>query len=106
MINEIKQIVQNYLANAKLCHFVTGTFAGGAVQISDKLVIPEELVQGDLKKFANDGDKVKVIRNHGGQECYILAILDRDFVAKGVKVRLRLDGSSQSQTYTVEEVMP
>lgn len=107
MIQEIKTIVKNYLDNAKLCHFTTGTFLdGGDVQVSDKLTIPTELVQGNLLAFAKAGDKVRIIRNHGGQECFIVEIIGRELVMKNNKVRLRLEGSSQSQVYNVEEVLP
>lgn len=75
MINEIKTIVQNYLSNAKLCSLALGTVEAEGVRISDKLVVPMELISGNLKDFVKPGDKVKLIRNNGGQEFYIVEII-------------------------------
>jgi len=80
MINEIKTIVQNYLNNIKLCSFMVGTVAPGGIKVSDKLTIPLSLVSGNYKKFINTGDKVRLLRNLGGQEFYILEIIDKDIV--------------------------
>ena len=75
MINEIKTIVQNYLNNAKLCRLVVGTVTSDGIKVSDKLTIPYELIKGNLKEFIAPGDKVRLIRNHGGQEFYIVEII-------------------------------
>ena len=75
MINEIKQIVQNYLNNAKLCSYVIGTVTEGGIKVSDKLVIPDELVIGNLKGSVFVGNKVRLLRNHGGQQYYILEVI-------------------------------
>lgn len=75
MINEIKTIVQNYLNNAKLCNIMLGTVEGEGIRISDKLVLPIELVKGNLKDYISLGDKVRLIRNHGGHEFYIVEII-------------------------------
>lgn len=75
MINEIKTIVQNYINNEKLCKLMVGTIASGGIKISDKLTIPNELIKGSLKDYVSVGDKVRLIRNHGGQEFYIVEIL-------------------------------
>lgn len=77
MINEIKTIVQNYLNNAKLCNFTIGTVTADGIRISDKLVLPDELIKGNLKDYALVGDKVRLIRNHGGQEFYIVEIIGK-----------------------------
>ena len=75
MINEIKTIIQNYLSNAKLCQLMVGTVVSNGIKVSDKLTIPNELIRGNLKEFVKPGDKVRLIRNHGGQEFYIVEII-------------------------------
>lgn len=76
MINEIKAIVQNYLNNAKLCNIMIGTVVSEGVRVSDKLVIPLELIEGNLKKTIIIGNKVRLLRNHGGQQFYILEVVE------------------------------
>lgn len=88
MINEIKTVVQNYLNNAKLCNLTVGTVVNDGIWISDKLVIPEELIKGDLKSFTHIGDKVRLIRNHGGQEFYIVEIFGVEPVLKGMTLSI------------------
>lgn len=75
MINEIKTIVQNYLSNAKLCSVMLGTVVSGGIMVSDRLTIPDELIEGNLKDYTSPGNKVRLIRNHGGQEFYIVEII-------------------------------
>lgn len=75
MIQEIKRIVDNYLNNAKLCSIILGTVTSDGIQISDKLTIPDELIIGNLKLTVSTGDKVRLIRNHGGQQYYILEVI-------------------------------
>lgn len=76
MINEIKTIVQNYLSNAKLCSLILGTVVSGGIKVSDKLIIPSELITGNLKTTITLGDRVRLLRNHGGQEFYILEVIE------------------------------
>ena len=76
MIQEIKTIIENYLSNAKLCNIMIGTVIGNDVKVSDKLTIPSELITGNLKKTMVDGDKVRVLRNHGGQQFFILEVIE------------------------------
>lgn len=75
MINEIKTIIQNYLSNVKLCQLMVGTVADDGIKVSDRLTIPNELIKGNLKEFVAPGDKVRLIRNHGGQEFFIVEII-------------------------------
>ncbi len=75
MINEIKTIVQNYLNNAKLCSFLIGTVTSEGIKVSDKLTIPNELIVGNLKSSLTIGRKVRLLRNHGGQQFYILEVI-------------------------------
>ncbi|MGE4274114.1 MAG: DNA helicase [Desulfitobacterium sp.] len=82
MINEIKSIVRNYLNNANLCAVLVGTVTSAGVNVSDKLTLPLELISGTLKGYISSGDKVKLIRNHGGQEYYIVEIIGLPVAAK------------------------
>jgi len=104
MINEIKTIVQNYLSNAKLTSLMIGTVTGDGIKVSDRLTIPNELLKGNLKSFVSPGDKVRLIRNHGGQEFYIVEIINRPIIVKGTTITLSRDG--QTYEYKVEDVRP
>lgn len=75
MINEIKTVVQNYINNEKLCNLMVGTITSTGIKVSEKLTIPNELIKGNLKDYVTTGDKVRLIRNHGGQEFYIVEII-------------------------------
>lgn len=102
MINEIKEIVQNYINNAKLCSLMTGTASDSGIIINDKLTIPMELVKGNLRNFITTGDRVRIIRNHGGKEFYIVEISDKAFITKGTTITLSLNGNRNE--YKVEDV--
>lgn len=102
MINEIKTIVQNYLSNAKLCNITMGTVVDNGIRISEKIVIPNELIKGNLKDYTSPGDKVNLIRNHGGKEYYIVEIIGKEFVTKGSTITLTMGGSTYQ--YKVEDV--
>lgn len=75
MINEIKTIVQNYLDNAKLCDIMVGTVENGGIRVSGKIVIPDDLIVGNLKASIVIGDRVRLLRNHGGKHFYILEVM-------------------------------
>jgi len=75
MIQAIKRIVENYINNAKLCGIYIGIVTKDGIKISEKLIIPEELIIGNLKKTVVTGDTVRLLRNHGGQEFYILEVI-------------------------------
>lgn len=76
MINEIKKIIENYLNNIKLCSIVIGTVTGDGVKLTDKLTIPFDFVTGNLKKSLIEGKKVRLLRNLGGQEFFILEVIE------------------------------
>lgn len=76
MINEIKKIVQNYINNAKLCSMIIGTITDQGIKINDKLTIPDDLIVGNLKNTASVGNKVRLLRNNGGQQFYILEVIN------------------------------
>lgn len=76
MIDEIKNIVQNYLNSVKLVRLETGTVVSNGIKVSDKLTIPMVLVSGKQKKLIKIGDKVRLLRNLGGQDFFILEIME------------------------------
>ncbi len=88
MINEIKTIIQNYLNSAKLSCLMTGTATDDGIKVNDKLAIPLDIVKGNLKDFISVGDKVRLIRNHGGHEFYIVEIIGLDAILKGMTVSI------------------
>ena len=88
MINEIKTIIQNYLSNVKLCQLMVGTVVSDGIKVSDKLTIPNELIRGNLKEFVKPGDKVRLIRNHGGQEFYIVEIIGVPVLLNNITVEI------------------
>ncbi|WP_202931046.1 DNA helicase [Aminipila terrae] len=88
MINEIKTIVQNYLNNVKLCSLIIGTVTNTGIKINDKITVPNVLIKGNLKDFISVGDRVRLIRNHGGQEYYIVEIIGFVPIAKNMTVSI------------------
>ncbi len=102
MINEIKEIIQNYLNNAKLCTLMTGTVVSGGIKVNDRLTIPMELMKGNLKEQIISGDKIRLLRNHGGKEFYIVEVIDRPFLVKGSVISLSMNGTTYE--YRVEDV--
>jgi len=75
LINEIKKIIENYLNNIKLCSIVIGTVTGNGIKLTDKLTIPLDFVTGNLKNTLSQGQKVRLLRNLGGQEFFILEVI-------------------------------
>jgi hypothetical protein len=76
MIDEIKDIVKNYLNNATLTCFLTGTVVSDGIQVNEnKEPIPMELIVGNLKSIIKTGDNVRLLRNHGGKQYYILEVI-------------------------------
>ncbi|MBS5306481.1 DNA helicase [Clostridium sp.] len=76
MISEIKRIIENYLNNIKLCCMVIGTVTGNGIKLTDKLTIPLNFVTGNLKSTLSPGQKIRLLRNLGGQEFYILEVIE------------------------------
>lgn len=75
MITEIKTIVQNYLNNAMLCCMMIGSVTASGIQVNEKLVIPLDLIVGNQKTSLSVGQSVRLLRNHGGQQYYILEVI-------------------------------
>jgi len=63
------------LNNEKLCSFTIGEVIDGGIRVNDRLVIPNELIVGNLKNTVVAGQKVRLLRNHGGQQFYILEVI-------------------------------
>lgn len=61
--------------NEKLCSFTIGEVIDGGIRVNDRLVIPNELIVGNLKNTVVAGQKVRLLRNHGGQQFYILEVI-------------------------------
>lgn len=78
MINEIKQVIEGYLGNVGLSKFITGMVEDNGIQIDESLTIPFELVVGNLKKALKKGDGVRLLRNHGGQQFFLLEVVEHD----------------------------
>ena len=75
MINEIKRIIENYLSNIKLTTIVIGTVVDDGIKLNDKLTVPLSFVTGNLKNSISPGQKVRLLRNLGGQEFFILEVI-------------------------------
>ena len=82
MVYEIKQIIENYIRNRQMTAIVTGTYKGGKVVLNEKAYVPISILTGNLKQALKEGDRVKLLRNDGGGEFYILEII-------GAPVRLQ-----------------
>nr|DAQ55392.1 MAG TPA: Protein of unknown function (DUF2577) [Caudoviricetes sp.] len=82
LFNVIKTIVNNYLNNRKVTAVVIGEYKGGAVMVGD-LPIPMSMVTGNMKTRLTSGDKVRLLRNDGGREYYILEIIGKPYQIGG-----------------------
>ena len=81
MITEIKRIIENYLSNIKLTSIVIGTVVDDGIKLNDKLTIPLSFVTGNIKNSISPGQKVRLLRNLGGQEFFILEVIEWYLVA-------------------------
>jgi len=86
MINEIKVIVKNYLDSIALARLETGIITASGIKITDKLTVPMILVSGNLKRYIQTGDKVRLLRNLGGQDFFILEIIDRSVILENTEI--------------------
>lgn len=80
LFNTVKTIVDNYLNNRKVASVVVGTYNGSTVVVNDRLPVPMAMVSGEMKGKLVAGDKVRLLRNDGGGEYYILEIIGRRYV--------------------------
>ena len=82
LFNVIKTIVNNYLNNRKVTAVVIGEYKGGAVMVGD-LPIPMSMVTGNMKTRLTSGVMVRLLRNDGGREYYILEIIGKPYQIGG-----------------------
>lgn len=74
----IKNIIENYLISLGLTVLVIGEYKGDFVLINNNLKLPIDLLSGTLKKSLKPGDKLRLLRNQGCGEYYILEIIDKE----------------------------
>ena len=74
----IKNIIENYLISLGLTMLVIGEYKGDFVLINNNLKLPIDLLSGTLKKSLKPGDKLRLLRNQGCGEYYILEIIDKE----------------------------
>ncbi len=74
----IKNIIENYLISLGLTILVIGEYKGDFVLINNNLKLPMDLLSGTLKKSLKPGDKLRLLRNQGCGEYYILEIIDKE----------------------------
>lgn len=82
LFNVIKTIVNNYLNNRKVAAVVIGEYKGNVVMVGD-LPIPMSMITGNMKNRLASGDKVRLLRNDGGREYYILEIIGKPYQTGG-----------------------
>ena len=76
--NQIKIIVDNYMRSRKPSAVFMGTYTGQAIMI-ETLPIPMSMISGNMKSRLISGDKVRLLRNDGGHEYYILEIVGKPY---------------------------
>lgn len=76
--NLIKTIVDNYMRSRKPAAVLLGTYTGQAIMV-ETLPIPMSMVSGNMKSRLASGDKVRLLRNDGGHEYYILEIVGKPY---------------------------
>ena len=78
LYNFIKTMIDNYITNIGLTVLVIGEYKGDFVLINNNLMLPIDLLSGTLKKSLKPGDKLRLLRNQGCVEYYILEIIDKE----------------------------
>lgn len=79
LFDTIKSITDNYMNNRKPAVIVVGTYTGSAVLVNKRLPVPMSMVSGNMKNKLVTGDKVRLLRNDGGDEYFILEIIDKPY---------------------------
>lgn len=82
LYNTVKIIVDNYIRNRKPAAVLLGTYTGNCIQIG-QLPLPLSKVSGNMVSKLTPGDKVRLLRNDGGREYYILEIIGRPYQTTG-----------------------
>lgn len=71
-LNAVKTVVANYMNNRNPAALLIGVYNGKAIIVNEKLPVPMELIVGNAAGKLVIGDKVRLLRNDGGGEYYIL----------------------------------
>ena len=79
LFNVIKTIADNYLNNRKVAAVMIGTYNGSAIVINERLPVPMSMISGNMVSRLTVGDKVRMLRNDGGREYYILEIIGKPY---------------------------
>lgn len=79
----IKTVVDNYMKSRKPSAVLIGTYTGTAVMVG-QLPVPMSMISGNMLKKLDPGDKVRLLRNDGGHEYYILEIVGKPYQIKEV----------------------
>jgi len=83
LFNTIKTIVDNYLNNRKVAAVVLGTYNGSAVVVNERLPLPMSMIKGNMAGKLTPGDSVRLLRNDGGRDYYILEIVGKPYCTEG-----------------------
>lgn len=83
LFSAIKTIVDNYLNNRHPTAIVVGIYDDNVVLVNDKLPVPMSMVSGNMKTKIVSGDKLRLLRNDGGREYYILEIIGKPYQTGG-----------------------
>ena len=95
----IKTVVDNYMKNRKPSAVLIGTYTGTAVMVG-RLPVPMSMISGNMVKKLAPGDKVRLLRNDGGHEYYILEIVDKPYQIKKLSsMALTIDLTVKEQSY-------
>lgn len=76
--NLLKSVVEHYLGSRKVAAIVLGTYTGSTMMVGD-LPVPMSMVTGNMASRLSDGDKVRLLRNDGGREYFVLEIIGKPY---------------------------
>ena len=82
LLSTIKAIVDNYMKARKHSSFPHGTYNGTSIMVGS-LPLPMSMVSGNMKGKLVSGDKVRLLRNDGGREYYVLEIIGKPYQIGG-----------------------
>lgn len=82
LYNTVKTIVDNYIRNRKPAAVLLGTYTGNCIQIG-QLPLPMSKVSGNMVSELTVGDKVRLLRNDGGGDYYIMEIIGKPYQTVG-----------------------
>lgn len=82
LFNTIKTIVNNYMNNRKPAAIVLGAYNGSSVMVGN-LPVPMSMIKGNMVSRLSAGDNVRLFRNDGGHDYYILEIIGKPYYMEG-----------------------